>query len=503
MLSDIDKITWKQNRMHLSEVLIDVRFRSKKGTKFFLKEDMVNHIFRKRDQKIEIHLNFNQSDRAEVFTLDFSRLKTVKPVYPLLQQKVAGPKIEKKIAEDLEEIKKIGVYSIFNADSAQWMTNKGWGDVQESFDIVPERTIQSNLSVTIAPQKAVESGAAWRIKDMQWQKSASNALVAIGGCEVEFKELPGWISPATEKVHIFEGIDEKLSATYTQNRPKLLRREPSNMLYIFLVVFIIFLGFYFFDKSASPGSLAVALSPPQAATQGARWRIENGDWRQSGEVVELEAGQYTVEFKPLDGWQHPSNQTISLEKGEILKSDETYQKMLSVRIMPQEAAQSGAKWKIKGESKWRDSNDSLPLDQKSDGRIIFKDIEGWTSPVEKNLANLKSDVTAEYVKEPSSMTATNATQVTEKREDRKITVRINPSEAVEAGARWKLKGPGEWKASGEEISGLINIPYTVIFKRIEGWKTPQGIKLAVRSQVEVVKQGEYQKILENTRAEVK
>ncbi len=491
MSKDIDKVSWKQNGMHPSEVFIDVEFRSEKSVKFLLQEDMVNHLFQRRLEKIEMHFNLKGKDPAEVHVVDFSKIKPVKPVYPLLQQNVKLPKIEKAPSENgLEGNGKIGVYSISHTDSNQWLTNKGWLPDQTCFDIVPEKVIESNLKVSIAPQKAVDSGAGWRVNDMPWKESNATVSIERGNCVVEFKSLVDWEAPKDRQVYILEGIDENISAEYQRDRPKLLRRKPINVLSLCLIIFACFFGVYWLVRSPPRGTLVAVLSPSEVVAQGAQWRIEDGEWQASAGTIELNAGEYEVEFKSLNGWHPPAEQHVSLKEGQTTQIDVAYDRELAIQITPEEAVQSGAQWKIKGAAAWHDSNESLTLSQGHGHKLIFKNIDGWNAPAEKVISNSESAITAEYRKKPST------TEIFEK----SVMVKINPSEAVRAGALWKLEGPGEWKASEEKVSGLINIPYTIIFKSIDGWKKPHSIKLAGQNAAAIVKEGIYQKVLIHAQA---
>ncbi len=492
MSNDIKKISWKQNGMHLSEVFIAVEFMPDEEIKFLLQKDMVNYLFQKRNDKIEMHFNLNRNDRAEVCVVDFSKIKALKPVYPLLQKNMKLPKIEKISNESvINGDATFGVYSIFHPDSSKWLTNEGWESDQACFDIVPEKIIESNLSVSIIPQKAVDSGAGWRVKEMEWKESNSIISIERGNCVVEFKALEDWIAPKDQQVYIMEGIDEHLSAEYRPDRSKFMRREPMNVLSIFLILFVFFFGVYWLVKSPSPGMLVTAISPSEVVVHGAKWRIEDGEWQVGNGSIELEAGEYEVEFSSMDGWQNPSIQHVSLKGGQTTQIDVSYNRKVVVKIMPEAAAQDGAQWKIRGESGWHDSGESLMMTQRRGQQIIFKEIDGWTTPAGKAVSNSMRAIAAEYRREPSG-----AAMV-----DRSIMVEIGPYEAVQAGARWKLEGPGEWKAGGETISGLINIPYTVIFKSVEGWKKPHSIKLSGQRQIEIVKEGIYQKVLMPAKAE--
>lgn len=68
-----------------------------------------------------------------------------------------------------------------------------------------------------------------------------------------------------------------------------------------------------------PAALGVDLSPFEAATQGAGWRVLNlpdTNWQSSGFVMHgATAGMYTVTFKPLIGWTQPADQQVALAPG--------------------------------------------------------------------------------------------------------------------------------------------------------------------------------------------
>jgi hypothetical protein len=66
------------------------------------------------------------------------------------------------------------------------------------------------------------------------------------------------------------------------------------------------------------GTLQVLLSPSEAVTAGARWRLagegENA-WRASGTSITRVTGDYTVEFlDDLPGWNAPASQTITVSE---------------------------------------------------------------------------------------------------------------------------------------------------------------------------------------------
>ncbi len=61
------------------------------------------------------------------------------------------------------------------------------------------------------------------------------------------------------------------------------------------------------------GTLRVTLEPEEARNAGARWSVDGGGtWRESGNVLTLLVGSYTVTFKNLLGYLAPGDQNISV-----------------------------------------------------------------------------------------------------------------------------------------------------------------------------------------------
>lgn len=450
---------------------------------------MVNHIFQKRKDKLEMHFRFGEGDKTEVRMIDFSKIKSVKSLIPLLQENMTLPKMEKKDSDaETKENRKVGVYSIFHPGSKRWLTPNGWGYVQNYFDIVPEKTMTNRLSVLISPRDAVNSGAAWGVKDIKWRESASSVSVPKGNCVVEFRPLEGWVTPKSRQIDIEEGGDEAISAEYTVSRPKLMRNEPLNVLFVFLIAFCLAIVTYYLGKPIGPGSLAAALSPPEVVSQGAKWRIENGNWQTGGESLELEAGEYELEFKPVDGWQSPPQRKIAVKEGQTAQVDVAYNRTPQTNTAPTKEKTENAQGKSEGDTRQQHNGDSLPPDSDSGLKINSdgSDDVGRTTPPEAIISSSENAAATKDRKTPSRPVAMG----------RSITVQIAPPEAVQAGARWKLEGPGGWKADGEKISGLINIPYTVIFKRIEGWKAPHDLELTTQGPVRIAREAMYEKLSE-------
>lgn len=66
------------------------------------------------------------------------------------------------------------------------------------------------------------------------------------------------------------------------------------------------------------GSLQVNLSPEIITNLGGQWRLNGGDWQDSGTTLsDLPLGNYTVDFKEVANWNTPSSQQIVISKNEL------------------------------------------------------------------------------------------------------------------------------------------------------------------------------------------
>lgn len=60
-----------------------------------------------------------------------------------------------------------------------------------------------------------------------------------------------------------------------------------------------------YARLPQPTAITGVITPPAAATGGGQWRIGSGTWQNSGAVVNVDPGPYTISFRPIDGWQAP------------------------------------------------------------------------------------------------------------------------------------------------------------------------------------------------------
>jgi hypothetical protein len=133
------------------------------------------------------------------------------------------------------------------------------------------------------------------------------------------------------------------------------------------------------------GALQVTITPANAVNSGAKWRVDGGNWVESGHTVKgLKPGPHNVSFIRLRGWRKPAdkNVTIVLEEKTTLSGSYRLAQgtgTLSVEISPSNVNSEGAQWTIDDEV-WKNSGDYLFNISEGDYYVQFKDIPGWITP---------------------------------------------------------------------------------------------------------------------------
>jgi len=68
---------------------------------------------------------------------------------------------------------------------------------------------------------------------------------------------------------------------------------------------------------ADIGSLKVTLVPGSAVFAGAQWRLDEGEWQNSGTTTtNLSVGQYSITYKSIDNWSTPNKQDVTIKEGQ-------------------------------------------------------------------------------------------------------------------------------------------------------------------------------------------
>ncbi len=325
-------------------------------------------------------------------------------------------------------------------NDARWIvpepTNINIASGQTSQATATYHRAPASLSVVILPPELRQAGAQWRVvkgpKAGAWQNSEAVLPVPEGQHQLEFKEVAGWVRPATQDMNIASLQNIQLRGEY--------RRET--------------------------GGIQVNIQPEGAVRSGARWRFAGPyNWYNSGETATgITTGQRELEFHDAGAsWERPPNQTVNIAGGQTASVTVTYQPAsgtLNVTIEPNEAIRAGAQWKV-GDRPWKRSGESerLPVGQH---RIEVSPSQGWAlsafGPVNITAGQqTRATVTLRRVEAPLS--------------GGQLRVKIEPQEAVAAGARWRADG-GPWQDSNVPVPGLSAGQHRVEYKNIDKWTAP-------------------------------
>jgi hypothetical protein len=238
-----------------------------------------------------------------------------------------------------------------------------------------------SLEVTISPQGAIDAGAQWRrVGTSTWLNSEiPETEIPAGKYSIEFRTVAGWTAPGNRSVEINNNATAKTSGTYTQQR----------------------------------ASLAVTIIPEPAVIAGAQWRVDEGDWLDSGETLSVFVGEHTVEFRDVEGWTKPDNRTVTLRQSRTTLVTVEYiprTGFLQVTIEPAGAREAGAQWRHQWMEPgiWLNSGatENIPAGPCT---VEFKDVSDWTKPNNQTVNIVEGETTTAtgtYVPVQPSITVT-------------------------------------------------------------------------------------------------
>lgn len=140
-----------------------------------------------------------------------------------------------------------------------------------------------SFTVSIQPAAAVNAGIRWRWVDGQTYSSGTTISTWPGTYNITIEKVDGWAGPSEVIVLV--------NADQSQEIPVVLTPDTS------------------------PAFLTVPLSPLEAVSAGAKWRV-NGLAYGNGTSVSLSPGTYTVTFDSVENWTKPPDQSITLARAE-------------------------------------------------------------------------------------------------------------------------------------------------------------------------------------------
>ncbi len=235
-------------------------------------------------------------------------------------------------------------------------------------------------------------------------------------------------------------------------------------------------------EGSPKGSLTVTLSPPEAVAAGARWKVDGGDWQQSGTTVEglCVLGEHTVQFESIPGWVAPPKRGIGFAGGLTQNVSSLYATeggSVQVTLDPHAAVGAGARWRLDG-GLWLRSGASLAGVSGGSQALEVKDLLGWTKPSDQVLTV-----------ENGSITLASGTYL---QQSGSLAVSFQPDTLTNA--RWRLDG-GNWQTGGTTIAGLPVGPHWIEFSDVSGWTKPPAQFVSIIHEQTAVLVGTYTPLL--------
>jgi hypothetical protein len=200
--------------------------------------------------------------------------------------------------------------------------------------------------------------------------------------------------------------------------------------------------------TALAGNLTVTLTPTQAVSAGAQWRVDSGTWRNSGATVKnLTNAVHTVDYKTVAGWVAPAPATVTLTNNVTTTVTGTYvlPASLAVTLNP-----STGQWCVDGGA-WRNSGTTATGLTPGAHTVSYNALANYIAPASESVTLVSAqttNVTRSYI------AASN------------LTINLTPSNGS-----WQIDG-GAWQASGSTLSGLTPGGHTISYSTLANYIAP-------------------------------
>ena len=288
----------------------------------------------------------------------------------------------------------------YTTPSSQSITLTAGQRLSKSVDYKP---IQPTVSYTLNP-----TSGKWSLDGGEWNRSGATVTTTAGEHTVSFQDIDGYTTPAVQNIMLTFG--ERLS---------------QNVVY-----------------EVIPPTVTVTLNPPEG-----KWRIDDGEWNDSGATVATTVGSHTISFMELDGYNAPASQNLMLAAGRDMTRTASYtviQPTVCYTLVP-----DNAKWRIDSGS-WNDSGATVTTKVGSH-KISFQTVDGYTTPVTQDIVlvageNFSSNIAYEVI-QPT------------------VTYTLNPTTG-----KWRLDN-GAWYNSGATVTTTVG-NHSISFQAVTNYITP-------------------------------
>ncbi|HET7537788.1 MAG TPA: hypothetical protein VFJ90_15120, partial [Candidatus Didemnitutus sp.] len=211
-----------------------------------------------------------------------------------------------------------------------------------------------------------------------------------------------------------------------------------------------------FCPSLLAGNLKVNLTPSQAVSAGAQWRVDGGAWRSSGTTVSgLSNGTHSVSFKAVTGWIAPSTTNVTVTSGTTTVSYAYVQaSSLKITLTP-----STGKWRVDGGT-WQNSAATVANLAPGAHTVDYQALAGYAAPNSESIT-LTSGQTTSLSR---SYTQLSSLQIT-----------LTPSTG-----NWRVDG-GAWQNSAATAANLTPGVHTVDYQALTGYIAPPSESVTLAS----------------------
>ena len=220
--------------------------------------------------------------------------------------------------------------------------------------------------------------------------------------------------------------------------------------------------FTVYTPPPNTGSLTVNLTPSDAVSAGAQWRVDGGTYRNNGDTaIGLAPGSHPVSFKAVTGYTTPADKNASIIAGANTPETGNYIAVAPTLFHLSLNSDHGQLWRNPNRDTFS-PGETVRIGNSVDTGWHFDhwsgDASGTANPIDV-VMNSDKTVTANYASGDWSIGA--------------ILVTIQPSEAAAAGARWRVDG-GVWQNSGVTLNNAGLGDNYLEFSAVAGWTRPLG-----------------------------
>ncbi len=100
----------------------------------------------------------------------------------------------------------------------------------------------------------------------------------------------------------------------------IIKRNTLFLLFCSVLLLVFGASYKVLAAQEDTGTLSVHIEPAQVCADGATWSLDGGaTWYESGEILLLETGNYTVDFSDLTGWDAPAEINVQVSKDEDIQ----------------------------------------------------------------------------------------------------------------------------------------------------------------------------------------